>query len=88
MTAYQGGHLPRIEEAGHIAQEVKGDLLVMVALHAVCQILHHHSVASQQPLKINAGLPHMHSAIAARGDCLQHAVAALVSSTTCRRIPT
>ena len=55
MTAYQGGHLPRIEEAGHTAQEVKGDLLVMVALHAVCQILHHHSVASQQPLKINAG---------------------------------
>ena len=55
MTAYQGGHLPRIEEAGHIAQEIKGDLLVMVALHAVCQILHHHSVASQQPLTINAG---------------------------------
>ncbi len=39
MLAYQGRHLSRVEEAGHAAKEVEGDLLVMVALHAVREVL-------------------------------------------------
>ena len=39
MMAYQGRHLPRVEEAGHTAEEIEDDPFVMVALHAVRQIL-------------------------------------------------
>ena len=37
--AYQSRHFPRVEEPRDAAEEVEGDLPVMVALHAVCEIL-------------------------------------------------
>ncbi len=40
VEAHQGRHLSRVEEARDAAEEVQGDLLVMMALHAVCEILH------------------------------------------------
>ncbi len=41
--SYQSRHLPSVEEAGHTAEKIEGDLLVMVAPYTVRKVLQPHS---------------------------------------------